>query len=511
MAAESTQALLATELVPSGQLVTYTLDNVEFGLDIDRVQEITHRTDITPVPGSPSFILGVINLRGLIIPVIDSRIRFHLASQETTTKTRIIVLRLASGPTGLQVDSVAEVVRLEDHTVRETPPLVAGIRAEYLAGMVTVVTRLITLIHLEKLLDSSELSRRTELEDLGMAGTIGGAGNNDAVEDLEEDGRPFVTFRLGSESFGIALHEVEEIVELPPVTKVPDAPDYVLGVICLRDQVMPLVDLSEILSIQQGESERKRDMVVLLSFGSAKIGVVVDEIQEILRVQDGQTLPPPQTLSEAEMEHLEGILLLPDRMVSLINVLKIITGDDQEKSAAMGQGLGLMDSRAQETVPSLELVVFRLGPESYGLRLHEVREIIMVGQITPVPRAPHFVDGVLNLRGEVMPVVDLRTRFGLERVEATSISRILITSIGGVFTGLVVDAVDEVRPVELHRFGPPPAVTAVGANRYIEKVARLDNGMIFLLELKQLLTDTETEQLQGLQGRRGAANRTGEP
>ncbi len=509
MAAESTQALLATELVPSGQMVTFTLDGVEFGLDIDRVQEITHRTDLTPVPGSPSFILGVLNLRGLIIPVIDSRIRFHLAPQEATPKTRIIVLKLASGSTGLQVDSVAEVVRLEDHTIRETPPLVAGIRAEYLAGMVTVGTRLITLIHLDKLLDSAELSRRADL-DLGLAGTVTGMAD-DFEEDLEEDGRPFVTFRLGSESFGIALHEVEEIVELPPVTKVPDAPDYVLGVICLRDQVMPLVDLSEILSIQEDAGGRKRDMVVLLSFGSAKIGVVVDEIQEILRVQDGQTLPPPQTLSEAEREHLEGILLLPGRMVSLINVLKIITGDDQDKIAAMGQGLGLNENRAQETVPSLELVVFRLGPESYGLRLHEVREIIMVGQITPVPRAPQFVDGVLNLRGEVMPVVDLRTRFGLERVEATTISRILITSIGGVFTGLVVDAVDEVRPVDLHRFGPPPAVTAVGANRYIEKVARLDNGMIFLLELQQLLTDAETEQLQGLQGRRGTANRVGEP
>ena len=510
MAVESTQSLLATELVPSGQMVTFTLDGVEFGLDIDRVQEITHRTDITPVPGSPTFIMGVINLRGLIIPVIDSRVRFHLAPQEPTSKTRIIVLRLASGATGLQVDSVAEVVRLEDHAIRETPPLVAGIRAEYLAGMVTVGTRLITLIHLEKLLDSVELSRRAELEDLGMAGMVGTT-EAEFEDEAEQDGRPVVTFRLGSESFGIALHEVEEIVELPAVTKVPDAPDYVLGVICLRDQVMPLIDLSEILSIQQGDAERKRDMVVLLSFGTAKIGVVVDEIQEILRIQEGQTLPPPQTLSEAEREHLEGILLLPGRMVSLINVLKIITGDDQEKIAAMGQGLGLADSRTQEAVPSLELVVFRLGPENYALRLHEVREIVMVSQITPVPRAPVFVDGVLNLRGEVMPVVDLRTRFGLERVEATSISRILITSIAGVFTGLVVDAVDEVRPVELSRFGPPPSVTTVGANRYIEKVARLDTSMIFLLELQQLLTETETSQLQNLQGRRAAAGRKGEP
>jgi purine-binding chemotaxis protein CheW len=186
-------------------------------------------------------------------------------------------------------------------------------------------------------------------------------------------------------------------------------------------------------------------------------------------------------------------------------VLKIITGDDQEKIAAMGQSLGMHDTRGQDTVPSLELVVFRLGPESYALRLHEVREIIMVGQITPVPRAPQFVDGVLNLRGEVMPVVDLRTRFGLERIEPTSISRILITTIGGVATGLVVDAVDEVRPVELNRFGPPPPVTAVGANRYIEQVARLESSMIFLLDLKQLLTDMETDQLQGLQGHRSPA------
>ena len=509
MATESAQALLAMELVPSGQLVTFTLDGVEFGLDIDRVQEISHRVDVTPVPGSPRFILGVINLRGLIIPVIDSRVRFHLAPQVTTPRTRIIVLRLGAGPTGLQVDSVAEVVRLEDHNLRETPPLVAGIRAEYLAGMVTVGNRLITLIHLDKLLDSPELTERVALQDLGMAGMVGG-GDDDPDEELQEDGQPYVTFRVGAESFGIALQEVEEIVELPLVTKVPDAPDYVLGVICLRDQVMPLVDISEILSIQQGKAERKLDMVILLSFGGAKIGVVVDEIQEILRVQEGQALPPPQTLSEAEREHLGGILLLPGRMVSLINVLKIITGDDQEKIAAMGRGLSQAGTRTQEAVPTMEMVVFRLGPESYGLRLQEVREIIMVGLITPVPRAPQFVDGVINLRGEVMPVVDLRSRFGLARVEPTTISRILITSIGGVFTGLVVDAVDEVRPVELSRFGPPPSVTAVGANRYIEGVARLENSMIFLLELQQLLTDAETDQLQHVGGRRGQAVRQGE-
>jgi purine-binding chemotaxis protein CheW len=502
MAVADAQANLAKELVPSGQLVTFTLDRVEFGIDIDRVKEITPRTEICPVPGSPSFILGVINLRGMIIPVIDARLRFHLPHAEPTTRTRIIVLDLAGEATGLQVDAVSEVVHLDDFTLRETPPLVAGIQAEYLAGMVTVGKRLITLIHLHRLIDSAEFAERDALRaDASMTSSLAmGLESAHHEAEAESDEGAFVTFSLGGESFGIALQLVEEIIEVPSITKVPDAPDYVLGVICLRDQVLPLVDLTQVLAVEGADGDRNPEMVVLVTFGAAIIGVVVDNIQEILRVQQDQILPAPQTLSEAETEHLEGVVLRGDRMVALINVLKIITGDDQEKIAALGHGLGLKDTRAQEVVDKEDLVVFRLAAERYAMKLEEVREIIMVGQITPVPRAPNFVEGVLNLRGEVMPVVDLRSRFGLEKAERTRLTRILICPIGGVSTGLVVDAVEEVRPVETRFFEEPPRLTSAAANRYIDKVARVETGMIFLLHVQELLNDTEKGQLQGLQG-----------
>lgn len=500
MAVAEDKSNLAKELVPSGQLVTFTLDGVEFGLDIDRVKEITPKIDICPVPGSPSFILGVINLRGMIIPVIDARKRFHLPAAEATSRTRIMVLDLAGEATGLQVDAVSEVVHLEDFTLRETPPLVAGIQAEYLAGMVTVGKRLITLIHLMKLLDSHEFSEREALKMDALSATagIGGDMGQEAAEITEEPS--YVTFALARESFGIALEQVEEIIEVPEITKVPDAPEYVLGVICLRDQVMPLVDLGQILSVEGNEAGRVHEMVVIVAFGSAIIGVVVDSIQEILRVAKQQILPAPQTLSETETEHLEGVVLRGERMVALINVLKIITGDDQEKIAALGHGMGLKDTRLQEVVDKEDLVVFRLGAERYAMKLVAVREIIMVGQITPVPRAPVFVEGVLNLRGEVMPVVDLRSRFGLEKAERSRLTRILICPLSGVFTGLVVDAVEEVRPVETRLFEDPPHITSAAANRYIEKVARVESGMIFLLQVQDLLTDGEKGQLQGLQG-----------
>ena len=503
MATAEIQARQALDIVPSGQLVTFTLDDVEFGLDIDRVQEITPRTDITPVPGAPSLVLGIVNLRGSIIPVLDSRLRFHLPSKPTTPKTRIIIMELAGQPTGLMVDSVSEVVKLDDYTLRDTPPLVAGVRSDYLAGMVTAGSRLITLINLEKILDSSEFSERTLLTERVGSGGMFSSGATQEVAELVEEEFPYVTFTLGKEFFGINLKMVEEIIELPTVTKVPDAPAYVLGVICLRDQVLPLLDFSQLLQSEPAEQPVSGDMVILLSFGQAKLGIVVDGIQEIIRIRAEEILPPPQTLSEREAKDLEGIVLRSDRMVSLLKVLDIITGEDQAKIAAMSSSLiAAPVDEALAASRELPLVVFRLGNEAYSLRLHEVREIIMVGNITPIPRAPSFIEGVLNLRGEVMPVIDLRERFGLPRQATTSVSRIVITPIGGVSTGLIVDSVEEVKSVDLRRLEDPPKVSAVGANAFIEKVARTDAGVIFLLDVQCLLTEVEGHQLQVFQGKR---------
>jgi purine-binding chemotaxis protein CheW len=312
-----------------------------------------------------------------------------------------------------------------------------------------------------------------------------------------------VTFSLGRESFGINLELVEEIIELPQVTKVPDAPDYVLGVICLREQVLPLLDIIQLLRVEESTDQVQRDMIILLNFGQAKVGILVDGIQEIIRIRKPDILPPPQTLGESETNRLEGVVIRPDRMVSLLKVMDILSGEDNQKLLAMGAAITQAQS-VEVVVESYDLpmVVFHLGKEAYSLRLHDVREIIMVGLITPVPRAPSFIEGVLNLRGEVMPVIDLRERFGLERQAPTNLSRIIITPIGGVFTGLVVDAVDEVRSVDQRKLEEPPRVTSVGANAYIEKVARTDSGVIFLLNIQQLLTDVEGKQLDAFSGKK---------
>ena len=138
------------------QLVSFSLGNEEFAVDILKVQEINRMIEITKVPKSPDFVEGVINLRGKVIPIIDLRRRFGLNAQEHDKQTRIIVVDIKGKIIGLVVDSVSEVLRLSSETIEPPPPMVAGVDAQYICGVGKLDNRLLILLDLNKILSSEE-------------------------------------------------------------------------------------------------------------------------------------------------------------------------------------------------------------------------------------------------------------------------------------------------------------------------------------------------------------------
>jgi purine-binding chemotaxis protein CheW len=138
------------------QLVTFTISNEEFGLDILRVQEIIRTMEITRVPRAPEFVEGVINLRGKVIPIIDLRRRFGMESKKHDSQTRIIVVEIHTMIVGFVVDSVSEVLRIQSSTVEPPPAVVSGIESEYISGVGKLEDRLLILIDLDKLLSKDE-------------------------------------------------------------------------------------------------------------------------------------------------------------------------------------------------------------------------------------------------------------------------------------------------------------------------------------------------------------------
>lgn len=134
------------------QLVSFMIGNEEYAVDILFVQEINRMIQITKVPNSPTFIEGVINLRGRIIPVVDLRVRLGINKIEYGRKTRIIVVKINEMIIGFIVDSVSEVLRIPNSITEPPPSMVAGIDAEYITAIGKLKEKLLILLDLEKLL-----------------------------------------------------------------------------------------------------------------------------------------------------------------------------------------------------------------------------------------------------------------------------------------------------------------------------------------------------------------------
>lgn len=134
------------------QLVTFGLGSEEFGVDIMRVQEIIRIPPITRVPKAPSYVEGVINLRGNVIPVVSLRTRFGLESAQDTDLSRIIVLQVEKKVFGIRVDAVTEVLRLDAASIEPPPPVVLGMDAQFIRGVGKLGERLLILLDLDHMM-----------------------------------------------------------------------------------------------------------------------------------------------------------------------------------------------------------------------------------------------------------------------------------------------------------------------------------------------------------------------
>ena len=143
----------------------------------------------------------------------------------------------------------------------------------------------------------------------------------------------------------------------------------------------------------------------------------------------------------------------------------------------------------------IQLVTFKIGSEEFGVDILKVQEIIRMLAITKVPNAPGFVEGVINLRGKVIPVIDMRRRFGMADAPHDSHTRVMVMDLQGQVIGFVVDAVSEVLRIQESTVEPPPAVVAGIGSEYMRGVGKLEDRLLILLDLDKLLTEQEVRHL----------------
>jgi purine-binding chemotaxis protein CheW len=144
----------------------------------------------------------------------------------------------------------------------------------------------------------------------------------------------------------------------------------------------------------------------------------------------------------------------------------------------------------------LQIVGFRIGNETYGVRIAAVREIVRVPEITAVPSAPDTVEGVINLRGKIIPVMDLRKRFGQSEIRSDKKNRILVVELENKLLGLIVNSASEVLKIPPSEIEAPGSVFADGESGYVTGVGKLHGRLIILLDISKLLHRPELKRLE---------------
>ncbi len=155
-----------------------------------------------------------------------------------------------------------------------------------------------------------------------------------------------------------------------------------------------------------------------------------------------------------------------------------------------------MDDNTQDQ--EIQLVVFMLGEEEFACEIKNVAEVLKMVKVTPLPRSIEFVEGVINLRGEVIPVIDLRKRFNLADVDRTSESRIIIVEVNERLFGLIVDSVSEVARLPHKQIQEAPDRIAGDRNDLIKGVGKIDQRMLIILNIDELLSDKEKVALDDI-------------
>jgi purine-binding chemotaxis protein CheW len=146
-------------------------------------------------------------------------------------------------------------------------------------------------------------------------------------------------------------------------------------------------------------------------------------------------------------------------------------------------------------IKDIQVACFRLNDDLYAVDIMRIKEIIRPQKLTPLPQAPAFIEGIINLRGAVIPVVDLRTRFGMPPLELTAATRLLIVGMAAQTIGLVVDDVTEVITVPVKDIKPPPLVSDRAISNHLLGVCLAGDGMVMLLDIDRLLTKSEISAL----------------
>jgi purine-binding chemotaxis protein CheW len=497
----------ATAQASSDRFLTFRVDSQLYALPSDDVTEVIRVPIVARVPQSPPSLLGLGNLRGSVLPVVGLREMLGKPAAALDT-SRAIILDVGA-PVALVVDSVVTMETVGARQVETDQKEMGAAGTEQLLGAFSTgsAKEVAKILDIKMLLQTA-FSNRTRNKSQALK-TQAGARLITAIGVLKKT-EMLVTFEVADQEFALPLEAVQEILPLPPnLTAVARAEGVVLGMTSVRDTVMPLLSLRGLLGfgLKRTGAASDREKVIVMKLGGDRIGLVADQARSIVAADPDLMDPIPPILAartggesrirsvyRGEAGRRLISILSPDQMFRE-EVMQRLTAGHQAQPASTTQA----EAGGRE---ELIVLVFRLGDDEFGLPIDAVVEVSQVpAQITRVPKTPKFLEGVVNLRGEVLPVVDQRRRFDMPQFDKNGTRRLVVVKTERHLAGIIVDGVSDVLRTYRENVAPPPELTDEKSARLVHGVINLGKvgRMVLLLDPAELLTRTEQGLLDTFQ------------
>ena len=445
-----------------GQLA-FRVGRRRYFVPTSRVREISPMTRLARVPHAPPSLLGLANVRGHILPVISVA---SLTGETSSNPARIIVVE--SGElVGLAVDAI--------DSVGEAKTGRGAARA----------------LGLDQLLDSNYRSSSAKKVHARVTKKNGSGVQAAALI-------PLVACRVGSQEFAFPLSDVEEVIQFDrEIAHLPDSDATVIGTTTLRGDLLALLSLNALLGIAGSNDDQNRRIVVV-RIGSHRVGLAVEAMRGIVRVAPSNIDPVPPVLARGNAEaRIQSVCRLDngDRLISVLAAGHLLREEQMEKLLDGDAAEAMAEDDVDEDAE--QFLVFRSADEEFALPIAVVEEVARVPEkLTRLPDAPPFVEGVMNVRGTVVPIIDQSRRFG--GVPATGERpRILIVSLGDIRAGFIVESVSGILRIPARSLQPVPDLGSEGA-RIFGRVASIEERVILIVSPQELLDRAERDLIAGL-------------
>jgi len=488
--------------------VSFCIGTETYGIGIEDVRQIIRLPKITRVPRMPEYVLGMTNLRGEVLPLVDLSLRLGYKNPcNHEEDTRVIVIDKEGILTGLIVESVNEVKSTEIHDIDKFPDFLnSGVDKKYISGILKVGkgenVSIIQIMNTGEVIDIEAACKQRDTNSLNK-----NIKRNEESHGGVIDEKRFISFNVLSQEYAIEIQKINEIIWFPEVTNIPGLPSYVLGIFSLRGQVIPLLSLHEKFGkklVKDAETTR----VVIVEISKVLVAFAADRVNAVLSVDDSLIELPPKVYDENEVSEVCAVLKLDDgqRLVMVLEPENLV--DDSELNALKNvaeqsrESVQMNYDMEQAGEEEKQIVTFQIENENYGIYIEKVQEINRYTNVTKIPKTPKFVEGIINLRGEVIPLIDLRSRFELTPKERDEFTRVIIVNLKNMKVGFVVDWVDEVLRIHQEDIeNVPPVLSAAVDSEFIDGVVNIETKgkMILLLDVEELFSRAEIKKLENLQ------------